>query len=688
MSNFLLEILVEEIPARFQAGAIAEFENLMTTEFDKQKIEYSNVKSFISPRRIVFSADLSEQTQDFQEEKKGPQVTASSEVIEKFLKANGVVRENCFEKTIDKKTFLFLAIHHAAKNTRDCLAEIIKKSITALSWKKSMHWGSHRMHFVRPIRNILAVFGGKVVDFAFDEIGLKSTNQTFGHRFLAPAAFSVQNTEDYLRKLKENFVVVDREQRRKIVLDEIKSIEAKHGISVAVSEDLMNEVIGLVEYPVVLMGKVPSKFMKLPEEAIITPMKVHQRYFPTRDKDGKLAPYFVFVANNSAIDEGKTIIAGNERVLNARLADALFFFETDLQKPLESHLDSLKKITFNVKLGSVFDRIQRVTSLCRFAAAELKSQNSFIDESTENLLVRIATLAKCDLSTSMVYEFTELQGIMGAHYARIQGENPEVCTAIREQYLQGDELSSPISALFSLVDKIELITSFFAIGKEPTGSKDPFALRRAAISILKIIRKYNIEADLETLSQKAFEQLPGSNLNPTENTLNPNTVERVIAFIMERFKVLLKDDGIDHDIVLSLINNSRDVLLIYQKSAILNEIMKTPKGEKLMSGYKRAKNIIGNNSTTEVSKLLFSEGEESALFDKISELETRLSEIELQESDICVQFEKQVEACVGLEEHISDFFDKVMVNTEDQVVKQNRLNMLTKLVLLFSKVVP
>lgn len=681
MSNFLLEVLVEEIPARFQAGAIAEFEKLMTNEFDKQKISYSDVKSFISPRRIVFSADLSEQTQDFQEEKKGPQVTAPAEIIEKFLKANNVTRENCFEKTIDKKTFLFLAIHHEAKNTRDCLADIIKKSITSLSWKKSMHWGSHQMHFVRPIRNILAVFGGQVVDFSFDEIGLKSTNQTFGHRFLAPAAFSVQNTEDYLGKLKKNFVVVDREQRRKIVLDEIKFIEQENGISVIVSEDLMNEVIGLVEYPVVLMGKVPSKFMKLPEEAIITPMKVHQRYFPTRDKDGKLAPYFVFVANNVAIDDGKTIISGNERVLNARLADALFFFETDLQKPLDSHLDSLKKITFNVKLGSVFDRIQRVTNLCQFAVAELKNQNAFINENTENLLVRIATLAKCDLSTSMVYEFTELQGIMGAHYARIQGENSEVCTAIREQYQQGYDLSSPISAFYSLVDKIELITSFFAIGKEPTGSKDPFALRRAAISILKIIKKYDIEADLEKLSQKAFEQLPG-------NDLNPKTVERVIAFIMDRFKVLLKDSGIDHDIIQSLINHSHDVLSIYQKSAILNEIMKTPKGEKLISGYKRAKNIIEDNNSTEVSKLLFSEDAEKVLFDKINKLEVQLSEIEQQKSDICTQFEKELEICVGMEEYISDFFDKVLVNTEDRVVKQNRLNMLTKLVSLFSKVVP
>lgn len=675
MNNFLLEILVEEIPARFQAKAIAEFEKLITDEFDKQRISYKNVESLISPRRIVFSADLSDQTLAFQEEKKGPQTTASSEIIEKFLKANNVTRNSCIEKSVGKKTFIFVTTQHESKNTKDCLAEIIKTSISNLSWKKSMHWGSHQMHFVRPIRNILAVFNGQIVDFEFKEIGLKSSNQTVGHRFLAPKPFSVQTLEEYKNKLKENFVIVDRNQRKQIILDEIKTIESDHNISVVVSEDLMEEVVGLVEYPVVLLGRVPDKFMQLPEEAIITPMKVHQRYFPTRTTNGNLAPYFVFVANNVSIDSGKTIVQGNERVLNARLADALFFFETDLQKPLESHLDSLKKITFNVKLGSVYDRIQRVISLCHFASSIIEDLKG-----REDLLVRIATLAKCDLSTSMVYEFTELQGIMGAHYARIQGEDPEVCTAIKEQYLQGHELSSKISALFSLIDKVELITSFFAIGKEPTGSKDPFALRRAAISILKIIRKYEINVDLETLIQKAFDQLPIDNASP-------NTVSKVSDFIMERLKVLLKDSGIDHDVILSFTSNTKDILLIFQKSTILNDFLKTPKGEKLMLGYKRAKNIIETNSSTDVSSSLLAEPEEKVLFEKVNELENLLKSIRNQNEEICETFKKELEACISIEEYISDFFDKVLVNTENSLAKQNRLNLLTRVVDLFSTVV-
>lgn len=681
MSNFLLEILVEEIPARFQADAISEFKKLMTDEFDKLKVNYKNVESFISPRRIIFSADLDEQTSDFWEEKKGPQATAPMEIVEKFLSANNVTRAECIEKHLDKKTFIFLSIHRPAKQTSELLAEIIKKSIMNLSWKKSMHWGSHQLHFVRPIRNILAVFNGKIIDFSFDEIALTSTNQTGGHRFLSHAPFSVRDIDDYKSKMKENFVIINKDERKQIILDEIRKIEEKYNISAVVSSDLLEEVTGLVEYPVVLVGRVPSKFMKLPEEAIITPMKVHQRYFPTRDVNGNLAPYFIFVANNLAIDNGKTIIEGNERVLNARLADALFFFETDLQKPLESHLESLKKIMFNEKLGTVFDRTQRVIKLCHFAVNELREENDFINEHTEEFLVRAATLAKCDLSTSMVYEFTELQGIMGAHYARIQGENESVCTAIREQYKQGDEITSPFSALFSLIDKVEIITSFFAIGKEPTGSKDPFALRRSAISILKIIKNYNIKVDLEKLVRQAFAQLSGDNLNP-------DTVSRVMNFIMERFRVLLKDGGIDHEIVSALLKNNSDVLLIYKKSSILNEIMKTPKGEKLILGYKRAKNIIGTNTGTTVSPFFLSEQEETDLFHAINDFEEKLSVIEKTEFDICRKFEKELEACVEIEETVSKFFDKVLVNTEDVVIKQNRLNMLTKLVNIFGKIIP
>ena len=681
MSNFLLELLVEEIPARFQADAIAEFEKLIIDEFARLKIQFKNVKSFVSPRRLVFSADLSEKTLAYQEEKKGPQTVAPSEVIEKFLKSNNVSRQDCVEKTIDKKTFIFININHEAMDTAVLLPEIIKNAIANISWKKSMRWGNYPMRFVRPLRNVLAVFNEKTIDFSLDEINVKATNTTVGHRFLSSDAISVKNFEDYQAKLKKAFVIIDREERRSIILNEIKKIEATYNLSVVVTQDLMEEVIGLSEYPVHLVGKVPSNFMQLPEEAIITPMRVHQRYFTTRSADNKLAPYFVFVANNKAIDNGRTIIEGNERVLNARLADALFFFETDSKRPLESHLASLKKIGFNERLGTVFDRTQRVISLCRFACDVLREKNSFITAQTESQLVRTATLAKCDLSSGMVCEFTELQGIMGAHYAKIQGENDDVCIAIREQYAQGNDFSTQFSALFSMIDRIEIITSFFAIGKEPTGSKDPFALRRAAISILKIIQKFNINIDLRALVQKAFDNLAIENLQE-------NTVEKVITFINERFKVLLKDNDVDHDIITALMNHSDDILLIYQKSEILNRVMKTNEGKKLIEGYKRAKNIIGENKDTDVNKFFVSENEETLLYNAVLELHEHLKYITETEQDPRARFIKELNACVKIESVISLFFEKVLVNTGDPVIKQNRLNLLTKLVELFSGVIP
>jgi len=681
MSNFLLELLIEEIPSRFQAEAASNFEKIILDEFSRLKIPFQNIRSFVSPRRLTFSAELAEKTLAYQEEKKGPQTVAPTEIIDKFLKSNNASRDDCIEKTIDRKNFIFINIYHDAIDTAALLPDIIKKAIENISWKKSMKWGNYPVKFVRPLRNILAVFNGQTINFSMDEIHIKASNDTVGHRFLAPAQIHVKNFEEYQEKLKNAFVIIDQNERKSIILEEIRRIENIYNLSVIITPDLLEEVIGLSEYPVPLVGKVPNNFMQLPEEAIITPMKVHQRYFPTRTDDGKLAPYFVFVANNQAIDNGKTIIEGNEKVLNARLADALFFFETDSKKPLESHLESLKKIGFHERLGTVFDRVQRVISLCHFAYDNLRENNSFITDKTKNLLIRSATLAKCDLSSGMVCEFTELQGIMGAHYAKIQGESDEICIAIREQYSQGDDFSTPFSALFSLIDKVEIITGFFDIGKEPTGSKDPFALRRAAISILKIIQKFKMRIDLRALIQKAFD-------NMTFDNLKSDTVDNVINFINERFKVLLKDNDVDYEIITALINSGADILLIYQKSEILNRIIKTDAGKRLIEGYKRAKNIIGDNINTEVNKFFLSENEETLLYNAVLELQEHLQYIEQTENDIQTGFVKELNACVKMEKVISQFFEKVLVNTGDSVIKQNRLNLLTKLVQLFGKVIP
>ncbi|MCR5225511.1 MAG: glycine--tRNA ligase subunit beta [Alphaproteobacteria bacterium] len=679
MNDFLLEVLVEEIPSRLQSGAIKEFENAVTSRFNAQRISYDSVKTFISPRRIVFSAKLNAKIDAFTEEKKGPQTTAPAEIIEKFLKANNISREQCIEKTIDKKTFVFANVEHEAKNTADLLGDIVRESIAAISWQKSMHWGKHQFHFVRPIRNIMAMFGGKQVNVTLPEIDLKSCDYTFGHRFLSPQKIQATDIDSYVSSMRRAFVIVSQEERKKIILDSFKKIENENNISVEVTESLLNEVVGLVEYPVVLLGHVPEKFMKLPEEAIITPMRTHQRYFPTRTADGKLAPFFVFVANNVATDKGATIIRGNERVLNARLADAYFFFETDLQKPLESHLEDLKKITFQEKLGTLYERTKSLSKVCDFVYEEISKYNAGFSATTAALLRRAATLAKCDLPTTMVCEFTELQGIMGGHYARIQEENPAVCDAIRDQYKAADDITAPVSALLALADKVEIITSFFAIGKEPTGSKDPFALRRAAIGILKIIKSQNLTIDLRNIVQKTFNQL-------TVKDLKPDTVNNVMLFIMDRLKVLLKDSGISHAVAKAVTVGESDILNAYRKAETLNEVLNSEVGEKLVSEYKRAKNIMqGTSTAADIDSALFSEQCEIDLFEAISTAGKKIENLNKDEStEACEKFKQQLSALIEIEPKVSAFFEQVLVNAEDEKIKGNRFALLNRLISVFN----
>lgn len=679
MNDFLLEILVEEIPSRFQDNAIKEFTNLIIDRFKEHRIEYDNVRSFVTPRRLVISAELSPRIPEFIEEKKGPQTVAPKEIIDKFLQVNGVSLDQCTEKVIDKKKFICASIKHEEKSTLTFLANIIRYSLAAISWPKSMHWGRHAFHFVRPIRNVMAFFNNIPVEVSLDDISLKSQDYTFGHRFLSPQKLKATNIEEYLTVMKKASVIVSSDERKRIILDGFKDIEARYDISVEVTDSLLNEVVGLVEYPVVLVGQVPELFMKLPEEVIITPMRTHQRYFPTRNAEGKLAPFFVFVANNLTTDNGKTVIKGNERVLNARLSDAYFFFETDLKKPLESYLDNLKKITFQEKLGSVYERTRRLINVCNFVFEDVSKHNSGFSATTGALLRRAATLAKCDLSTMMVCEFTELQGIIGGYYAQIQGENPAVSNAIRDQYRTVDEISSLVSALLALTDKIEIITSFFAIGKEPTGSKDPFALRRAAIGILKIIQKQEITLDLRDIVSKTFNQLNIPNKNE-------NTVNNVISFIMGRLQVLLKDAGISSEIAKSIVNSESDVLKAIKKAQILNEVLQSELGSKLVSQFKRARNIIQTDATLSVvDESLLIDADEQALFNAITMLEKRVTDLEKDASlDSCDKFKRQLTEIIAIEPYVSNFFTNVLVNATDKKVQLNRLAILNKLLYIFT----
>ena len=685
MNNFLLELLVEEIPARFQTTAIKNFSNLIVEEFEKNRIKYDEVRSYITPRRMVFSAKIESTIAEFTEEKKGPQISAPNEVIEKFLKSVGVSRNDCIKKDINNKTFIIANIKHKKKNAADLLGDIVKSAIFALPWPKSMHWGDHSFNFVRPLRNIMCLFDGKVVDVDMSaEINIRSVDYTFGHRFMADQKIRALNIDDYLAKMKNAFVIVDQNERRKIILDECKNQK----VNVLITDDLLEEVVGLVEYPVVMVGKIAEKFMRLPEEVITTTMRTHQRYFPTAI-DGKLAPYFVFIANNIADDSGKAIRAGNERVLSARLADALFFFENDLMTPLERHLDDLKKIAFNEKLGTVYDRTLRIRDICEYLCDEVSHSSAagqlMLSRNSQEILKRAAVLAKCDLATNMVCEFTELQGIMGAHYARCQGESTEVCEIIRDQYKTVDELYSPLCALYSMADKIDVITGLFAIGKMPTGSKDPFALRRAAIGIIKIILKYEMNIDLYRVIKKSFDRLKQDS---EKIELDPKTVDNVMTFIFDRLRVVLKESGINHDVVNAVLAVPQDIQSIQKKAKILDAILKDEAGQKIISIYKRARNIVQGSSGTFVDRSLFSQKEENLFFEGIKNLEEDFRNLDNKNIGIIDKFEAKLKRCLQMENVMSEFFANVLVNADDKSIKENRIGILAKLVAVFNNSLP
>lgn len=706
MSNFLLELLVEEIPARFQSSSAQNFFKLFVGEFQKNRIGYSDAKSYITPRRMVFAAKLADKIPVFSEDKKGPQVSAPAEVIAKFLQSIGCSRESCTEKELNGKKFIYAEIKHEEKFTKDLLGGIVKNVIFALPWPKSMRWGSHSFCFVRPLRNIICLLQDKIVCVNMEgEIGLQAVNYTFGHRFMYNKKVFANDIDSYLQKMLEAKVVVDQNERRKIILDACQnpsrllaecsgsSDAAVSGAvpSVDITEDLLEEVVGLVEYPVVMMGKISEKFMRLPDEVIMTTMRTHQRYFPTNFGD-KLAPYFVFVANNVAEDGGAAIRAGNERVLSARLSDALFFFENDITTPLERHLDDLKKITFNDKLGNVYDRVLRIRDICEDLCDSIATRSvntnelPMLAQNSKEILKRAALLAKCDLATSMVCEFTELQGIMGAHYAHYQGEPDEVCDVIRDQYKPVDELYSPLCAIYSMADKVDAITSLFAIGKVPTGSKDPFALRRAAVGIVKIISKYEMNVDLREVIKRAFVKLRET-MDP-EGKMNPNTVEDVMEFILDRLRVVLKDAGIDHNVINAVTSVPQDVCSMIKKAKILDAALKSDLGNQVLAIYKRARNIVQGNLGQLIDESLFFEREEQMLFDEIKNFEASMMEIEESQLDIVERFEKKLQRCLATEKALSEFFDKVLVKAEDEAIQKNRIGMLAKLVSIFNGFLP
>ncbi len=703
MSEFFLELFSEEIPARMQADAAAEVERFITETLKKNELAYTAVKSFVTPRRVGLVVDgLPASQADLTEERKGPSVSAPEQALNGFLKSTGLTKEQLTTRETPKGTFYFALLSHKGRPTTEVLQEAVTTMLASFPWQKSMRWNSHKEHWVRPLHSILCLFGGAVVPVEF--AGVKSGNTTRGHRFLAPAEFAVKDFADYEKKIRDAFVIIDPAERRQIISEKAHALAKEAGYKLLEDNGLLNEVTGLAEYPVPLMGKIDDDFMSVPQEVLITSMRANQKYFCMTDENGKMAPRFIVVANMKTADNGAEIVAGNERVLRARLSDARFFWDEDRKTTLASKAEKLKERVFHAKLGSVADKVARMRAL-------LPEILKYVPNADAADADRAALLCKADLSTGMVGEFPELQGVMGRYYARHDGENEAVAEAIAEHYspLGPNDAcpGAPVSIAVALADKIDTLVGFWLIDQKPTGSKDPFALRRAALGVIRLIVENNVRMPIlqifdaaravygESIQSAVQEAMTKSEKRESngEPTVLVNWSVRqmnlLIAFIAERLKVAMKDKGVRHDYITAVYNLSRnndlsglDLVRMLARVKALRGLLSTDDGANLLTAFRRAANIVriesakDKSSYTETAdKSLFVLPQEGALFDALGRIVVNSSN-KIASDD----FTGAMADLAALRQPVDAFFDKVQVNCDDVRLRANRLRLLSMIV--------
>jgi glycyl-tRNA synthetase beta chain len=680
MAEWLLEIFSEEIPSRMQRAAQEQLKSLSELALKKEMLSFENIKTFVTPRRLTLVVEgLPLQSPEKMEEKKGPRVDAPQAAIEGFLNTAGIRREECETRETSKGIFLFVTKKEPGRPTQDVLSQIAPALLESVRWPKSMRWGNNPTPWVRPIRGLLSLFEGRLVPFSYSEV--HASVSTRGHRFLAPGPFDVKNFKDYEQKLRSHFVILDWKERRNLIEKGVTEVACTAGLVPLQDEALLNEVAGLVEWPVALKGSVDSQFMGLPFEVITTPMRVHQRYFPLVNEAGKLAPYFAVIANMETSDQGKTIVRGNERVLRARLADAQFFWEQDQKQPLEYFNAALKTRLFHQYLGSLFDKTERLVKLSSFISKTVGAEPKIVG--------RAALLSKADLASLMVGEFPELQGIMGCYYAQNQGESLEVAQAIEEHYwpkTSGGTIPEAVpSLILAMADRIDTLVGFFAIGITPSGSKDPFALRRAGLSLIALSLNPHFSLSMIDVLSHAYDTYLWSDLMPPLLRSREETIRDLWQFLLERFKFALKDtqkSPYDHvDAVLAVAYDNPTFLDLSLRVKALDQLMDGEDGQNLLVAYKRASNIL--RIEEEKDKMVYDgciqEGELKALEEKelFSKLQTQSSEIQ----DLIGRrdFIKAVQKLGTLRPYVDQFFDKVIVNTEERKLRTNRLHLLALL---------
>ncbi len=671
MSDLLIELFSEEIPAGMQKRASTDFQKMITEGLKKADLSFENSEVYATPRRLVLSVKgLLDHSPTVTEERKGPRVGAPEKALEGFLRGAGVSQEDLEIRDEKKGQVYYAKITKSGRCAEDIVAEVLESTVRGFPWPKSMRWGSGALKWVRPLHSIICTLTKdaltKVVPLDIDGIVAGNTSQ--GHRFMAPAPFEVNGFLDYQEKLAKAYVVLDPQKRMEKIWQDACQKAQSEGLEVVEDQGLLAEVAGLVEWPVVLMGDIAEDFYELPTEVLQTSMKEHQKFFSVKNPKTDRIEKFITVANRETKDQGATILSGNQKVLFARLSDAKFFWENDnrtiAREGMAALCEPLKQVTFHNKLGSQAERIERIANL-----SEKLSEATGVDAQEAILAAKVV---KADLSSEMVYEFPELQGIMGRYYAQAAGLSSAVADACRDHYSPLGPTDTvpqePVSVTIALADKLDLLTGFWAVDEKPTGSKDPFALRRAALGVIRLIITNDLRLNLKDVFATSFE---GKNSND------------LMGFIHDRLKVFLKDEGIRHDVIDAclMMEGADDIALLVKRARALSDVLKTDDGSNLIQGFKRANNILSQAEAKDGVEYSYGpdvkfaeETSEKALFEALDSAEAEISSAMSNE-----EFERAMSAMASLRSPVDAFFEAVQINADNEIIRRNRLNLLGRI---------
>ena len=671
MPELLLEILSEEIPARMQGNAADNLKRIVVESLNDIGLEFVSANSYVTPRRLAVVVDgLPNNTPEVSEERRGPRVDAPKKAIDGFVGGLGLTLNDLEKRKTEKGEFYFAVLSKTGQKTVVLLKGLLEEAISKVPWPKSMRWAGNTERWVRPIHSLICIFDGNVIPVSYGSC--TADRKTSAHRFLTNALVEVADFADYKKTLETGYVLIDPKDRRSKILGEIETLATKEELTLLEDQALLDEVVGLVEWPIALMGHMDEAFLEIPQEVLTTTMRKNQKYFSLIAPDGTLAPRFIMIVNKETPDQGASIIAGNERVLRSRLADAKFFWDQDRQSSLESRLNRLEAITFHAKLGTLAEKVARVGKLA-IPLADVVGAN-------KQLVGRAAQLAKADLVTAMVGEFPEVQGVMGRYYALNDDEAKEVAQAIEEHYAPVGPSDfcpmAPVSVTLALADKIDTLVGFWAIDEKPTGSKDPYALRRAALGIIRLVVENTHRLNLMDAFSHAWKiaGYPGN---------QRSALEGLLQFFYDRLRVYLRGKGVRHDLISSIFSNGieDDLVRFLTRVDVLETFLKTDDGVNLLAAYKRAVNILRIEEKKDKKTYNYSEGLDHKLLTEKNEIslsETLIEILPTVKSALAKEnYSGAMESLASTRDLIDSFFNTVTVNCDDPLVRKNRLMILS-----------